>query len=242
MKFYELTHPNYETDQQKSCQNPVSVREELAIPSVICPDCGIWSGSDKLRFSLPPSAYQESFKIPSILPLNEWSRNRPIWAGMLGVDASMIRPGTLLGSPTGRLQAGAGLPDFLHPTPGLIWVKLHVMNAFVSSALRGISFAQVHFESCEDCKHRDDLTELWEIVASGKARRKGTDPAASIACDICGRRTFPAPGDLRVDEATWDESDFFNVDLNPNIVLVTERVKDLIEEERFSNVALIPVE
>jgi len=43
---------------------------------------------------------------------------------------------------------------------------------------------------------------------------------------------------LSVDEATWDGADFLNLDENPNIVVVTERVADVVKSLRVANVAV----
>ncbi len=46
---------------------------------------------------------------------------------------------------------------------------------------------------------------------------------------------------LIVDEEAWDGSDIFKVDGHPEI-LVTDRVRTLIEYERLSNCVLVPAE
>jgi hypothetical protein len=47
---------------------------------------------------------------------------------------------------------------------------------------------------------------------------------------------------MKVDEARWDGSDFFTVDRNPNIVLVTERVCNALSALGASNYFCKPLD
>jgi hypothetical protein len=82
---------------------------------------------------------------------------------------------------------------------------------------------------------------LYELVVTGRPSRVGMDIERITVCLRCRRTLFPDPQRLVVDESRWDGSDFFNVDLNPNIVLVTERVCETLIRHRFTNVACVPV-
>jgi hypothetical protein len=52
---------------------------------------------------------------------------------------------------------------------------------------------------------------------------------------------FPGPELLIVDESRWDGADFFHLDRNPNIVIVTERVCTVLTQEHFVNFACVPL-
>jgi hypothetical protein len=61
-------------------------------------------------------------------------------------------------------------------------------------------------------------------------------------CEQCERRGFPSPRNLLVDQARWDGSDFVFLDGNPNIVVVTERVAEVVTSKRFTNLVATPLE
>ena len=79
------------------------------------------------------------------------------------------------------------------------------------------------------------LPEYWELVVTGTAWREEQNEKTIRECDLCGRTQFPEPNNLRVDESRWDGSDFFHVNMNKNIVIVTQRVCDALEELGASN-------
>ena len=49
MNFYRLTDKEYGTDQADARHNPVREMGNYSIPSQICPNCGTWGSSDRLR-------------------------------------------------------------------------------------------------------------------------------------------------------------------------------------------------
>lgn len=106
----------------------------------------------------------------------------------------------------------------------------------------GVEFVNVHLTSAgtgELCP--EALPELWELYVTGKAWRVGMDAARITACRGCKRLTFPEPNYFTVDESRWDRTDFFNLDLNPNMVFVTERVAQALAASPFTNWRCLPV-
>jgi hypothetical protein len=95
----------------------------------------------------------------------------------------------------------------------------------------------VHDGAWDGGTHTEELSELR---VTGQAWRVGSTAENVVACPACERLTFRA-GALDVDPTAWDGSDFFNVDLNPNIVLVSGRVCELFRARSFSNYACVPV-
>ncbi len=120
----------------------------------------------------------------------------------------------------------------MHPAPGQIWVVDKVRAAIEEAGLCGLGLAEV--ETNEKCG-----VALIELVVHGRGWRSGTTEASLQACALCRRRVFPDPDWMAIDEDRWDGSDFFLVDYNPNIVIVTERVATLLGEGRFSNLTAL---
>lgn len=227
MKFFKLTHPRYPTDQEDDRRNPVSVAGRYQIPGIVCDVCGNWSSSSRLRGPLPREADQ--FRHVEFLPPTEWKAMRGRWAAMLGVEPARVQPGLRLGPPTG-LRSGPIVEDVVHPFPGLMWVADRVRAVVVEEALSGVSFASVELEP------DPGDTALSELVIHGSAWRQGSTEQTVQVCSVCGRRGFPSPRNLKVDEARWDGSDFLHLDGNPNIVVVTQRAAAVFNAHKFSNV------
>lgn len=90
----------------------------------------------------------------------------------------------------------------------------------------------------------EELT-LWELVVTGRAghadRRSGL--RLVLQCEYCGLNQYSSyQKGIVVDETQWDGRDFCSIVEHPHLILVTERVKDLIVTERLTNVFLIPSE
>ena len=246
MRFYRLTHPRYDTDQEDWVVNPVRICAKVFFPSVICPDCaerigGGWASSNKVRIDLPADLKIDEFRAGRFLPLDEWCRFRSELARRLSVREELIRPGAQLGPPHGVVR-GKKLKDILHPGPGYIWVSEAVMSSLQARGFTGVHFVKVHTEWGKTLKDETATPpDLWELVVTGSAWRVGMDVERVTDCATCGRTLFPEPGWLEVDESRWDGSDFFVVDGNVNITLVSERVRDFLTESGFSNQECIPV-
>lgn len=234
--FFQLTHPTYVTDTEDSACNPVVTVVEYAVPGVICDRCGPWASSDRIRdarlSAAPRELRRSGHGVGVMLPFEEWRRRMPHWASTLGVDPTRITPGAELGPPMGRVSANIAC-DVVHPAPGRVWVKRPVKDALERAHLAGFALSPVSIRGLAPAD------ALWEIEPHGHAWRKGRNRDAAVLCEICGRMGFPNPRVLAVDEATWDGSDFLTLDLNPNILIVTERVRAVLADRRFSNVAFL---
>lgn len=230
LRFFRLTHPEYATDHEDNARNPVESVGSHMIPGINCKVCGVWSSTDRLRVPIPEAA--DEFAQIRFLPVEEWSRQRQRWAAVLGVPEQNITPGADIGPPMGVCKR-TPKSDAVHPFPGLIWVTPRVMDEFLAANYSGLSFARVEFS-----KPLRDV-ELWEMVVLGRAWREGSTPESLVACEICGRMEFPAPKNIVVDERQWDGSDFFFVDENPSVIVVTERVAEFVATKAFSNLATI---
>jgi hypothetical protein len=232
MKFYRLTHPRYDTDREFARRNPVTSSTSHSLPGMTCEVCGPWSSSDRLRVDVPPDA--DDFTQIRFLPVAEWIKARDGWAKMLDVAIERITPGAEFGPPTGTCSSPIR-EDVIHPTPGEIWVAARVRDALVEAGLTGVSFAEVQLPP------KCGASAFYELVVHGRAWRQGSTEAGLRLCDVCGRRGFPSPKNLVVNEARWDGSDFVFLDGNPNIVVVSERVAAVLNANDFTNVLVEPL-
>lgn len=84
---------------------------------------------------------------------------------------------------------------------------------------------------------------LWEFQAIGQGGYAQKDSGINLKqrCDYCGFEIYSAfKNGIIVDETNWDGSDIFTVNGYPRYILVTEKVKDVIEKQKFSGLIFIP--
>jgi len=89
------------------------------------------------------------------------------------------------------------------------------------------------------------IPPLLEVIVKGFAGNAHLDSKIELTykCEACGLLEFTRKsGQVLVDETQWDGSDFFTVWPLPLYILVSERVKDLIERHELTNCELIPIE
>lgn len=233
MRFYELTHPEYATDHDADSRNPVISIATYHIPGILCDVCGQWSSSNRVR--VEPRSNVEEFEGMRFLPAEDWRRRRDTWARILNTDVESIVPGATLGPPMG-VCTSAICEDAVHPMPGEVWVGTRARGVLVAAKFTGVSYTRVQLTS--ECGEVD----LWELVVHGRAWRTGSTPESLQLCSTCGRSGFPSPMNMSVDEARWDGSDFVILDGNPNIIIVTERVRDTLKANHLTNLVAIPID
>jgi hypothetical protein len=228
--FFQLTHPDYETDLDHDHRNPVSIRTRYRVPGIKCPVCGPRSSGSRLRVPVPDDPHE--FLGIMFLELADWNAARGRWSARLGVDAESVLPGAAIGAAEGVCSRPID-EDAVHPFPGQIWVGERARQGITAAGFSGVAFAEVHLEGCAS-------VVLSELVASGRA--SSVAPGGTLLCEICGRRSagiFGAP----IDEGSWDGSDFFHVDGNPNAIWISQRVAAFFRSEtgRFSNIECVPL-
>ncbi len=233
MRFFKLTHPKYDTDREDHSRNPVTSTVDYRVPGITCVACGAWSSSERLRVPLPEDI--AGFSGVRFLSVDEWRGSSSKWAARLGIPVEVLAPGAKLGPPVGVCSSDI-LEDSVHPMPGEIWVVPRVRDAFVSAGLTGVAFERVVLSG--NCKG----VELWELVVQGRTWRRGSTEGSLCVCELCGRRVFPLPNKLSVDESRWDGSDFVLLDHNPNIIVVTERTQKVLDANAFSNLVIERIE
>jgi hypothetical protein len=93
--------------------------------------------------------------------------------------------------------------------------------------------------------NRKDVPELWEFIVMGKGGEAALKSGIRVRyeCTVCDlKRYTDFRNGLFIDEYQWDGSDFFTVWPLPKYIIVTERVKNFIEQRNLSNCRLIPTE
>ncbi len=238
--FYKLTHPVYENDLQDARKaNPVTIKYVYRIPSIICEVCGTWaSGGSRIRKVLPDTILTP-FNGITFLQRLEWQKKRAKWAETLEVSEEEIRPATKLGLPDIELFYPV-TTDFIHAL-GQVFVTDDLASLLKEQKFRGLDFFPFEPVWSKKMKvQKGDPPRLWELVITGKAWRVGVTPESLLLCGLCDRKGFPQTRML-IDRDRWDESDFFNIDENPNIVIVTQKVADFFEKQGFSNYKLEPL-
>lgn len=244
MRFHELTHPRYETDQTYDAANPIRFVPDIWLPGVICDECGeIWTGSRRIYLPISdPSLRRRLSGIRFPVPLEKWRKlAQEVRAAISLPDDFPLEPGDVLGTPRAKVLSRE-IPDFLHRFPGQLIVRTKVVEALERAKLTGFQPVRVQTYWSEQLHHfQMEPPSLFELVVTGVAWRVDSDLKRLTACQHCGRLIFPDPDWLVVDESRWDGSDFFHVDRNPNIALVTERVCEVLAEHDFTNYACLPV-
>ena len=236
--FYELRVPDYATDHEQDYHNPiVDADDTYRLPSITCPRCGRWASvGTRIRESGVREALISRFPRGSLLQLEDWLQLSERIVKDFNVNARFIEPAAEVGPPRGELVKGQ-LNDFVHLFPGQIWITERVYCALSSAKFGGARYipAEVSTKLCVE------PPRLWEIYVEANAWRKGSSLDALTDCEICGHYDYGDAFPQVVDFSTWDGSDFFNLDCNPNYVIVTQRVADLLGAGGFNNYRLVAI-
>jgi len=245
MRFYKLTHPDYATDRAADMANPIRMVNELYVPGITCSACGeSWASSDRVRVSVPKTSDLRAYLTGKCLPESEWRAFAEKLRRELTIPSWMkVTPGAQIGLPTGELSTSQ-IPDMMHPFPGQIIAQNHVVQALEKEKLTGFFPVRVQVRWSERVMDRDrdaPAPELYELLVKGVAWRVGVDTNTITICPRCGRTVFANVAHFDIDTNRWDGSDFFHVDQNPNIILVTERVCMTLAEYNYTNYTCAPV-
>jgi hypothetical protein len=132
--------------------------------------------------------------------------------------------------------------DFSNPYFADIVITDRVLQTFEKAGLTGFRAEPTKIERVRKNCDKSKIPLLWELIITGSGH---VHPDSGIRllrhCDGCGLDEYSAHEHrITIDESQWDGSDFFTVIERPSIYLVTERVKQVILENEFTNVRLIP--
>jgi hypothetical protein len=242
LRFLDLTHPYYQTDQADNAANPIRQVDHVGLPGIVCSACGsTWAGSRRLYVPLQDAALRHKLRDRGGWPLpdTEWRQlAQEVHAATSLAADFMLMPGDKLEAPIFEVTK-AKLHDFLHPFPGTLVVKKAVVDVLHNAGLTGWKPVRAQVRWGGRAKQSSDPTpELYVLHVVGAAWRIGMDRERITVCTECGRPK-PVVGLIGVDEARWDGSDFFHADLNPNIVVVTDKVNAVLSEHGFTNFACV---
>jgi hypothetical protein len=226
MNFYILSKPHYNTDREEMIANPFELTTEALLPSIDCDYCGIWASSSRIRESFSDTQLR-NFKKIKFLKVCEWKSAKSEWAKTLGLSKETLQPGSNIGIPNVKILLNK-IHNFMISFPGSIVVTKRVVESLISNNITGIKFIKLK-------KVNKLQVDLWELYVYGKGWRKEVDEKSIVVCSVCGREKFPDV-EMIIDKSRWDGTDFFNIDNNPNMVIVTEKVVKLFKNENIKNV------
>ncbi len=160
------------------------------------------------------------------------------------VDPGHRRSGDRIGNLTIVLPSPS-VGDFVWTWYSECLVTERVLTLFREAGLTGFEAKPVVVEKVKRVKKEQPVTipRLWELVITGKGGDAHPDSGIRVIykCDACGLTRYSSYRDgIIVNEREWDGSDFFTVNGYPKLILVTERVKDLIVANQLTNCVLIP--
>jgi hypothetical protein len=98
-------------------------------------------------------------------------------------------------------------------------------------------------QSVKVCNKKLDFN-LWELVVTGSAGRAHPDSELRLIrhCEYCGSTKYTQIKKgvgIIVDEKNWDGSDFFTIVEYYKFILITEKVKKIIDEYNLKGVKVI---
>jgi hypothetical protein len=240
MKFFELTYPDYTGDSAMERHNPILMLYPLTMPSIICRTCdNEWRGFRPVYLEMPNPKLRRRVESTRVLVDEEWRALEREVRADVGARFE-LEPGDVLGHPAAELGRSNLTHDILHPFLGLVVTK-RIVEALAGAGLTGYRALPTQLRWSVRAKGHGRLPHLFQIVVDGRAWREGSSYGAIVDCRACGRTVFPRPNCLTVDEKRWDGSDFFNLDLNPGRAFVTERVKDVLESQQFTNYRCVSI-
>ena len=240
--FYRLTSPKYKSNSAEEQANLIAFKIDMSLPGRGCPFCGPWAGSRRLYLPVHDAKLQRKLRTDGWpLPDDEWLElARAVHKHLNLKDDFPLLPGDDLGTPVVDVYSST-LNDFLHPFPGVLVVKPSTLHILEEEGFTGFRPIKLNTHWSKRLRHLfEEPPELYELLVTGQAWREGNDKESLILCQHCGRMDFPKW--TPVDESRWDGSDFFNVDCNPNIVLVTKRVCKTLSQHNVTNYRCVPYE
>lgn len=238
--FYELTHPAYETDYRYEDENPVRLVGEYWIPAINCEECLTWACTNERIWNVSESSRESDFLRPSPLERRVWMTMVSGWSRILGVEARRIRPGTYLGPPVVELS-GVKFGDIVHPYVGPKLVRNSVREYLVANKFSGVRFHSVQILWGKGDEGDAFDNELWAMEITGKKWRAGENEDSVVVCDLCKRTKFLQDVPMRIDESRSDDSEFFILDDNPNMLFVSESCGQKLLGLGLTNTHLRPV-
>jgi hypothetical protein len=153
------------------------------------------------------------------------------------------------GTRTGNLQLilpTSRPSDFIWTWMGPV-VKNDVLSVFKSGGFTGF---EAEPASILEIKGRGPgreklFPDVWELKITGKGGDAHPDSGIHLlySCPECGYTRYSSFQEgILVNQQNWDRSDFFTISGYPLFTMITERVKDAIVSNKFTNCAIIKTE
>lgn len=242
MHYFRLCPPSYESDMQRSRQNPIEVVDEFSIPGIKCDSCRqIWAGSRKLYLPLTEAARGSELAKrlrPGVLRDSDWHQLIEKLRVVMGLPEDyQFWPGDVLGRPTLKLSRIDALHDIIFPWTGEIVVSERVLNLLREANLKGFIAVEPSIKLPKKLGVEGGaIPRLFVLRVAGHSWREGSNLEDIVVCKRCGRWKQPPKSSSRIDVSRWDGSDFFNLDLNPYEVYVTSQAQQILASFGASNI------
>lgn len=132
--------------------------------------------------------------------------------------------------------------DFSRTMLSDVVITDHALSALREAQLTGFEVRPTKIEGLPAAIKRSDLPKLWEFVVTGKGglAHKASGIVKLLQCEACGLVRYSAyEHGIKVDESSYDGSDFFAVTEYPKYVLVSSRARAAIEHACLTNVKFV---
>ena len=243
MQLFQLNYPLYDNDFEFNKENPLEILREYSVPGITCDVCGeVWSN---VASRLPVDLSAESLLWSEIekpnLKLSEHQSLRLQFEKESGIK---IEPSAFPGARVGKVSIKIRkrvTSEFLWSwLPGTVFVTAEVVKALQQARIIGCLFYPV-----EIVNTKFEVPEIFELVITGKAGSTARNSQISIidSCKVCGRVQYsPIIHGIYIDPENWDSSDICTITEYPTYILMSEKVKDVLESENFKNYVLTPTD
>ena len=243
MQFFELKHPSYDGDFEFDGQNPLEILHEYSTPGITCDVCGeVWFNvASRLPVDLPDESLLLSELEKPNLKLSEHQSLKLQFEKETGIKIEpSVFPGARFGKVSFKIKKCLTSEFLWSWEPGTVFVTKEVVKALQKAKITGCLFYPV-----EIVNTKVDVPEVFELVVTGKAGPAAEQSNISIVnkCKACGRTEYSKiTNGIYIDPVSWDGSDICNIKEYPTYILVSEKVKNILEANNFKNYILTPAD
>jgi hypothetical protein len=135
----------------------------------------------------------------------------------------------------------SGVKDFTWSWMGDILVSQHVLDLFAKHRVTGFETRSAEVIYPDSAKVQPP--ELFDLVVTGWGRLAAPEAGMKIvkSCPDCGDKTYTIADRSRlIDSDAWDGSDLFVVWPLPRFRFASDRLANLLRQEKVSGLKLIP--
>ena len=243
--LYELTYMDCKYFENA---NPIKITKRLNIPGVKCSICGeTWAnmGSRTLKELPIDSDFTRKLQKESCVTLERLLELKKEFEEINNIKiCTPILPGMYINPLTVKILKPLQ-PGFVFPwSPGITFLTEEVAKVFRDNNISGCALYPVL-----PAKGKiSTSTKLFELVPTNEVEivtlSKKYIPDL-ITCNGCGRPQIGKPlcsGSIKVDSESWNGSDVCTIKYCWGYTLVSEKVKNILKENAFSNYQLNPIE